>query len=171
MDIGALGITLNGSYTRFSLYIGLAICVSILVGFITILTRMSRIRRECRETLAVRYDSGDIVCHDNLAHYLGIDSVQGKQIRAKGVLVLAQNELFFLRLHPRLELCIPLKKIKRIVNPTHFLDISASTPLLQIDFQEDEGTLSSVAWKIRDIASFTESLRAQRKKIQPKKKK
>lgn len=171
MDIGAFWATLNESGSMVSLYVGLAIGVVILVGIIIILSRMSRIRSECRETLAARYESKDIVYHDNLVHYLGMDSVQGKQIRGKGVLVLAQNELFFFRLHPRLELCIPLKKIKRIVNPTHFLDISSPTPLLQVNFLEDDGTLSSVAWKIRDITSFTESLKAQRKKVQPRRKK
>lgn len=171
MDIGALWDSLNGSENILTLYASLTVGVLLLVVVVVVLTRMSKIRRECRETLARRYNPQDIVCHDNLAHYLGMDSVQGKQTRGKGVLVLAQEELYFFRLHPRLELCIPLKRIKRIVNPTQFLDISDPTPLLSVNFQEDDGTSSSVAWKVRDVASFTESLKAQRKKGRPRKKK
>lgn len=171
MDTDTFWNTLNGSETMLSLYIGLAIGAAVLAGLIVLITRMNKIRRECRETIAARYDTKDIISHDNLAHYLGIDTVQGKQARGKGVLVLVQDELYFFRLHPRLELCIPLKKIKSIVNPTHFLDISSPTPLLQVNFLTGDGTPSSVAWKIRNTSSFTESLKTQRKKVQPRKKK
>ncbi len=171
MDIGAFWATFNGADSMVTIYIGIATGVVVLVGFIFILSRMSKIRRECRETLASKYNSKDIVCHDNLAHYLGKDSVEGKQNRGKGVLVLAQDELYFLQLHPRQELCISLKRIKRVVTPRKFLNISVPTPLLLVNYQEEDGTLSSVAWRMRDVGRFAESLKTQRKKVQPRKRK
>lgn len=171
MGAGASGAGIDWSSSVLTLYVGIAIAVALIVGLVVVFARMRKIRKECRETLAGRYDSKEIVCHDNLAHYLGMESFEGKQTRGKGVLILAQSELYFLRLHPRMELCIPLKRIKRIVTPTVFLDVAAPSPLLQINFQEEDGSTNSVAWKVQNVDSFTQSLKAQRKKVQPRKKK
>lgn len=152
-------------------YFGIAAGALIFIGVMIIFARMRKIRRECRETLVDRYNTEDIVAHDNLVHYLGLEVFEGKQTRGKGVLLLAQDELFFLRLHPRMELCIPLKRIKRIVTPTTFLDISSPGPLLQVFFQEEGGRVNSAAWKLRDVQSFANSLKLQRKKIQSRKRK
>jgi len=171
MNVGTSWTALSGSVDLLTLCVGLVVGGLLLVGMVVVFTRMRKIRREYRETLAKRYDSKDILCHDNLAHYLGKDSFEGKQSRGKGVLVLAQDELYFLQLHPRQELCISLKRIKRVLNPTKFLDIVSPTPLLLVNFQEEDGTLSSVAWRMRDVATFTESLKTQRKKAQSRKRK
>lgn len=171
MNVGTSWTALSGSVSVLSLFVGLFVGVLLLVGLVVVFTRMQKIRREYRETLAKRYDPKDILCHDNLAHYLGRDTVEGKQSRGKGVLVLAQDELYFLQLHPRQELCISLKRIKRVVTPTKFLDIVSSNPLLLVNFQEEDGTSSSVAWRMRDVATFTEFLKTQRKKAQPRKRK
>ncbi len=164
----AEGVRLSSALT---LYFGLAVCLLVSIGLVMVFLRMKRIRKDCRETLARRYSSEDIVCHDNLVHFLGSESPEGKKSRGKGVLLLAKNELFFFRLHPKMELCIPLKRIKRIVTPTTFMDISVPAFLLQVIFQEEDGNVTSVAWKVRDVQSFSNSLKLQRKKIQPRKKK
>lgn len=171
MNVGTSWTALSGSVSLLTLCVGFIVGGLLLVGMAVVFTRMRKIRREYRETLAKRYDSKDILCHDNLAHYLGKDSVEGKQSRGKGVLVLAQDELYFLQLHPRQEFCISLKRIKRVVTPTKFLDIVSPNPLLQVNFQEEDGTLSSVAWRMRDVTTFTEFLKTQRKKAQPRKRK
>lgn len=171
MNMGTSWAELSGSGDILTLYLGLAFGVLLLVGLGVVISRMQKIRKECRQILAKRYKPKDIICHDNLVHYLGMDLVEGKQTRGKGILVLAEDELYFLRLHPRLELCIPLKRMKRIMTPLRFLDISSPTPLLMVSFQDEDGALCSVAWKIRDVASFAESLKAQRKKVQPRRKK
>lgn len=169
MNAGASGIGGNWLGSGLTLYFGIAIGLLLILGVVIILTRMRKIRRECRETLASRYGSEEILCHDNLAHFLGFDSLKGKQTRGQGVLVLARDELYFFKLHPRMELCIPLKRIKRVVTPKSFLDISSPLPLLQIHYQQEDGRSSSVAWKLRNLELFTNSLKQQRKKIQPKK--
>lgn len=166
-----LGIGSGWSNNVFVLIAVLAVGAAVLAGVVRIFSRMRKIRKECRETLSQRYDTKDIVCHDNLAHYLGMESFTGKQVRGKGILVLAKNELFFLRLHPRMELSIPLKRIKRIVTPTAFLDISAPAPLLKIDFQDEDSAINSVAWQVGDVTSFATSLKLQRKEVQQRKRK
>lgn len=171
MNIGTSWGDLTGAESLLTLYLGIAFGILLLVGLVVVLIRMRKIRRECRQTLGRRYNPKDIICHDNLAHYLGMDLVEGKQTRGKGVLVLAPDELYFMRVHPRLELCIPLKRIKRITMPLEFIDISAPTPLLMVSYKDEDGTVRSVAWKIRDVDSFTESLKVQRKKVQSRKRK
>jgi len=171
MGTGASGARVEWSSSMLTLYVGLVVGILVLVGLAVIVARMRKIRKECRETIAKRYNSQDIVCHDNLANYLGLEIFKGKQSRGKGVLLLAQDELYFFRLHPVMELCIPLKRIIRIVTPTKFLNISSPTPLLQVNFQQEDGTSNSVAWKIGDVTSFTHSLKLQRKKVQTRRKK
>lgn len=140
------------------------------IGLLVVLARMGKIRSECRQALANRYHSTEILRHDNMAHYLGDDSITGKQNRGQGVLVLAADELYYIRLHPKMEMSIPLKRIQRIVNPTTFLGINSPSPLLQVHFLQEDGTGASVAWKLRDTESFTQAVKQQRKKIQPRKK-
>ncbi|WP_156792281.1 hypothetical protein [Desulfotalea psychrophila] len=65
-----------------------AIAVLLVVGFVMLFLEMHKIRKGYRETLAKRYSSGDILCHDNFAEYFGMESFKGKQVRGKGVLVL-----------------------------------------------------------------------------------
>ena len=161
----------TGALDTGTLYFGIAIGVILMIGFVIIFVRMHKIRKEYRETLAKKYSSGDIICHDNSAHYFGMELFKGKQNRGKGILVLAQNELYFLKLLPRIELCIPIKRIKRCVTTMNFLGKSIHKPLLKIDFKDEDGALNSVAWHVRDLVTFENSLKLQRKKSRSKKRK
>ena len=136
-----------------------------------LLVKIRRIRRECRETIAKKYISEDILCHDNLANYFGMELYKGKQKRGNGVLLLAQNELYFLRLLPKLELIIPLKRIKRVLTPSSFLGKPAHKPLLKVDFKDENAALNSVAWHVRDLESFKNFLKLQIKKTKTKSRK
>jgi hypothetical protein len=171
MSTGALGTGMVWANSGVTFYFGTAIGVILVIGFVIIFTRMHKIRKEYRETLAKKYNSGDIICHDNSAHYFGMELFKGKQNRGKGILVLAQNELYFLKLLPRIELCIPIKRIKRCVKTKNFLGKSIHKPLLKIDFKDEDGALNSVAWHVRDLVTFENSLKLQRKKSRPKKRK
>ena len=152
-------------------YLGTAIGVILVIGSVLIFVRMRKIRKEYRETLAKKYNPGDIICHDNSADYLGMESFKGKQVRGRGILVLSHNELYFLKLFPRIELCIPLKRIKRCVTTRNFLGKSIQKTLLKVDFKDEDGALSSVAWHVRDLVTFENSLKLQREKNRPKKRK
>ncbi|NOR25472.1 MAG: hypothetical protein GQ542_14010 [Desulforhopalus sp.] len=172
MGTGASGAGVDWSNSIVIQYLGgAALCIALVIILVVLFVRMQKIRRECRQTLAKRYSSGDIICHDNMANYLGMESFKGKQTRGNGVLVLAQRELYFLRLLPRMELCIPLKRIKRVMTPSSFLGKSVLKPLLKVDFHDEDGILNSVAWHIKDMDTFKNSLRLQMKKIGPRKKK
>ena len=171
MGTGALDTGMVWSNSTGTFYFGTAIGVILVIGFVIIFVRMRKIRKEYRETLAKKYSSGDIICHDNSAHYFGMELFKGKQNRGKGILVLAHNELYFLKLLPRIELCIPLKRIKRCVTTTNFLGKSIHKPLLKVDFKDEDGALNSVAWHIKDLVTFENSLKLQRKKNRPKKRK
>jgi len=171
MYSGVSGVGVDWSNSTATLYLGAAIGALLVVGFVLLILKMHKIRKGSRETLAKRYSSGDILCHDNFAEYFGMESFKGKQVRGKGVLVLAQNELYFLRLHPRMELCIPLKRIKRCVTPSSFLGRSINKPLLKVEYQDEDGALNAVAWHVGDLKTFETALKLQRKKTRPKKRK
>ena len=167
MDSGTLGIGwLSGAIT---LYVGGAIGVLLVAGAAVLLWKMHKIRKGSHETFSKRYSAGDILCHDNFAEYFGMQSCEGEQTRGKGVLVLAQSELYFLRLHPRMELCIPLKKIKSCVTPSSFLGKSIDKPLLKVEFQDEDGALNAVAWHVADLKTFVTTLKLQRKQHRLKK--
>ncbi|MGL1931694.1 MAG: hypothetical protein OCC45_08025 [Desulfotalea sp.] len=170
MDSGASGIGVDWLSSTVTLYFGAAISVLLVAGIVTLFLRMQKIRKGSRETLAKRYNSRDILCHDNFAEYFGMESFKGKQVRGKGVLVLAQSELYFLRLHPWMELCIPLKKIKRCVTPSNFLGKSINKQLLKVEFQDESNKLNAVAWHVKDLKTFVTALKLQRKQNRPKKK-
>jgi hypothetical protein len=171
MSTGALGTGMVWTNSAVTFYFGAAIGVILVIGFVTIFVRMHKIHKEYRETLAKKYSTGDIICHDNSAHYFGMELFKGKQNRGKGVLVLAHNELYFLKLLPKIELCIPLKRIKRCVATTNFLGKSVHKPLLKVDFNDEDGALNSVAWHVKNLVTFENSLKLQRKKNRPKKRK
>ena len=171
MSTEALGTGMVWANSAVTFYFGTAIGVILVIGFVIIFVRMHKIRKEYRETLAKKYSSGDIICHDNSAHYFGMELFKGKQNRGKGVLVLAHNELYFLKLLPKIELCIPLKRIKRCVATTNFLGKSVHKPLLKVDFNDEDGALNSVAWHVKNLVTFENSLKLQRKKNRPKKRK
>jgi hypothetical protein len=171
MSTEALGTGMVWANSAVTFYFGTAIGVILVIGFVIISVRMHKIRKEYRETLAKKYSSGDIICHDNSAHYFGMELFKGKQNRGKGILVLAQNELYFLKLLPRIELCIPIKRIKRCITTMNFLGKSIHKPLLKVDFKDEDGALNSVAWHVRDLVTFENSLKLQRRKNRPKKRK
>ena len=171
MSTEASGTGMVWANSAVTFYFGTAIGVILVIGFVIIFVRMHKIRKEYRETLAKKYSSGDIICHDNSAHYFGMELFKGKQNRGKGILVLAQNELYFLKLLPRIELCIPIKRIKRCITTMNFLGKSIHKPLLKVDFKDEDGALNSVAWHVRDLVTFENSLKLQRRKNRPKKSK
>lgn len=152
------------------LFVGAAVVLLLLAGLTVILKRMSRIRAGCRSTIAQRYRSEDILCHDNLAHYLGRDPVVNKQDRGKGILIVSKEELFFTRMYPELQFTIPLKRIKRILTPKTFLGMSSPVPLLVVDYRDEDNRIVSAAWKVQDVDGVSGLLKAQRRKIQPRKK-
>jgi hypothetical protein len=168
MAYGISGAGIDWATSKAFIYIGIAIGLILLAGLVVLLIKMRTIRRECRETIAKKYTSGDILCHNNLANYYGMEVHKGKQKRGNGVLILAQNELYFLRLQPKLEITIPLKRIKRVLTPSSFLGKSAPKPLLKVDFKDENGVINSVAWLLQDLESFKNCLKPQIKKTRAK---
>ena len=142
--------------------------VALLTGGIVVYTRMAKIRKECRETLAERYSKEETLCHDNGAHLLGVENIGGKEIKGSGVLLLTEKELYFLLPLPKKEITIPIKSIKRCLRATNFKGKKLQKPFLHIEYKGDSG-LSGIAVYVKDIEKFESSIRQQRKKIRQKK--
>ncbi len=154
-----------------SSYWKIIVAFIVFLVFIKLMLKMGKIRSSYRDILAKRYEPGEILTHDNGAFYLGLKDRGGKQTRGRGVLVVTKYELFFLRLHPFMELPIPLKNIQRITTPKSFLDISANESLLQVQYRDDTGEDEVVAWKLTKADVFVEVLKKQRKKLRTHKRK
>lgn len=169
MDFGLSGMGLDWSSSTVTHYLWSAVGVLFVVGVGVLLWKMNKIRKGSRETLAQRYNAEDILCHDNFAECFGVESFTGEHVKGNGVLVLTHTELYFLRLHKRMELCIPLKKITSCVTPSRFLGKSINQRLLKIEFQDEDGTSNAVAWHTKDVENFVTALKLQRKQNRPKK--
>lgn len=152
-----------------TLWVGCVLGVIVLIALALLLRRMRKIRKEYRESLTKRYTPEEIICHDNAAQYLGMESFSGKQTGGSGVLILAKKELYFFRVHPKIELSIPVRRIKRVITPSRFLGKSTIKPMLKVDFIEEDGAPNAVAWQVVDLPTFKKALQLQRKKVVPKK--
>jgi hypothetical protein len=171
MGSGASGGAIDWAKISSLNYIGIALGLVLIVLVIVLFVRMRKVRRECRQSLAERYEPGEILCHDNMANYFGMEVYKSKQIRGNGVLILAKTELYFLRLYPKKEIIIPLKRIKKVITPKSFLGKTVAQPLLKVEFKDEGNNRNSVAWYIKDVDSFKTALKQQIKIIGSKKKK
>lgn len=170
MDFGFSGIGVDWSTSMLLDYLVNVVSVLFVVGVGVLLWKMNTIRKGSREILAQRYNSEDILCHDNFADCFGMESFTGIKVRGNGVLVLSHSELYFLRLDKRTEICIPLKKITSCVTPSSFLGKSINQRLLKVEFQDEDGVSNAVAWHTKDLETFVTALKLQRKQNRPKKK-
>lgn len=167
MDFGLLGIDLSSSSVMQ--YLGTVVGLLLMVGVAALFWKMNRIRQGSRQIIAQRYSSEDILCHDNFAHCFGLESFTGEKIIGNGVLVLTHSELYFLGLHKKGELCIPVKKITSCVTPSQFLGKSVQQRLLKVEFQDEDGGANAVAWHTKKLDTFVTALKQQRKQNRPKK--
>lgn len=92
------------------------------------------------------------------ANFFGQESKGLKQIRGNGVLILTEYELFFEMWFPKKEISIPIREITKIDNPKSHLKKTICRPLLKVWYINKLGEEDSVAWWIRDLESWTNTL-------------
>lgn len=139
-------------------YGGLALAVIILIGLAVLLTWLIRSQMAIRRAVGERFAGKNVLLIDRTAHFFGLESAGLRQFRGKGMLVLSDEELFFIMLISKSRISIPLPLITGIENPRSFLGKSLFKPLLKVNFRTEQGSEDSVAWYIKDLDQVQDQL-------------
>jgi len=99
-----------------------------------------------------------IIAASMSANFFGQESLGFKQIRGNGVLVLADEELYFRLWIPKKELRISSKQIIDVQSPRSHLGKTKFMPLLKILFKNDKGANDSIAWAVDNLPYWKETL-------------
>ncbi|MBN1150391.1 hypothetical protein JXA84_04115 [candidate division WOR-3 bacterium] len=95
-----------------------------------------------------------VLISDTFANFFGIQSKGLRQIRGNGKLVLDQEFLYFRMLLPKRVIRIPVNAIIKAEESLSHLKKTKAAPLLKVTFQNDEGSIDSAAWLVRDLSSW-----------------
>ncbi len=140
----------------------LTIGAAILVGVIAILVVPKLVTKAMKPALERRisklYSSEQIILKDLSALTLGLESRGVLQGRGNGALVLAANELCWLRFVPESsDLRIPRENITKVDTVKTHLGKTYGRDLLRVTFTNN-GTPDSMAWYVRDLGAWLSKL-------------
>jgi len=79
------------------------------------------------------------------------------QARGNGVLVLSDEELYFLQALPRREFIIPLDSITEVSNPRSHLGKSNMCKILRVNFTAKRKE-DAIAWNVDDVEAWTNAV-------------
>ena len=120
---------------------------------------MKRIFKKRINEIHEKFRDKTILLADNMANFLGQESLGVWKIRGNGVLLLTEEELYFGMWKPQKELSLPIISIKEISNPKTHLQKSVFRPLLRVNFQNERGLADSAAWYVRNLDNWNEALK------------
>lgn len=146
-------------------FIAVAMVILVAMALLFLLISVRKKGKECHEAVAKRFRREDVICQDDSASFFGRRSKKFKQVRGNGVLILTENELFFKRLMPDMEISIPLKNVQGMETPSSFLGKSIFRPLLKVDYRTETGEVDSIAWYVKNLRCFVEGIEIQRAKF------
>lgn len=117
------------------------------------------LKKPLGEAVEKRYSAEQVLLRDDKANCFGraLDGVL--QIRGNGVLVLAAEELFFVRALPKAEFGVPLASISKMEITKSHLGKAVPYDLLKVHFDAD-GQDDSVAWYLSEPAAWIERIEA-----------
>ncbi len=118
--------------------------------------RRGRIEAEVRGRLG----EGSILAIDEAANCFGIESRGAFQIRGNGCLGVSHDQVLFIMWLPRREILIRRERITGIERARSHLGKTVGRELLRVRFINDSGIRDSVAWWVRDLASWEAVLAA-----------
>lgn len=147
-----------GTTSFFLLLGGVGAAVIVIIGLIIFLAVIRKAGRERQEYVQQRFAGKKILLSDKLANFFGQESAGVSQIRGNGILILAEDELFFLMLLPKREVSVPLGSITGIETPSSFLAKSVGRALLQVNFTSEVGETDSIAWYTSKLEDFQREL-------------
>ena len=129
--------------------ISLFLCVGILIKYIE--------RKQAYQVLQ-KFAGQKIYGISSNVNFFGQESLGMLQARGKGILVLAEKELFFSMLAPKKEFSIPFEKMLGIETPKSYLGKTKGKALLQVNFENAEGKKDSMAWLVGKLSLWQQAL-------------
>lgn len=136
----------------------------VLFGVGALIFWLKMVFRERREEVAKRFRRKKILRQFNMANFYGLESLGHAQARGNGVLVLTDEELYFLKALPKRETVIPVSSITAVSNPRSHLGKSNLVKLLRVEF-ENAGKPDAVAFVVDNIDAWTEEVEKIRGKV------
>ena len=120
-------------------------------------------KRRKNEILS-KIENKTILLGPQSANSFGQESKGLSQIRGLGLLILTNRELIFGMYIPKRDLLILLDYIHKVSTPKSHLGKTRFKPLLKIEFTNNQGESDSIAWQIRDLDLWVNTIKNQLKK-------
>jgi|Deesub1362A_J573_1020465.scaffolds.fasta_scaffold11726_2 hypothetical protein len=139
---------------------GIIIAICIITGLVALIIFARVVKKNAMGAIKRRLHGKEILYQDSSAVYFGKKSLNKRQIRGNGILILCRDELIFRRIFPGMEMSIPLWQVKSIETTKRFLGKTFFKPLLKIDYQTETGKEDSVAWFVKDLDKLQKTLKA-----------
>ncbi|MCE7747011.1 MAG: hypothetical protein GPJ51_01335 [Candidatus Heimdallarchaeota archaeon] len=98
------------------------------------------------------------------ANNYGQESKGKGQARGMGLLFLTEKEVYFGMYVPKKDFHIPIDHIHGISTPKWHLGKTKSKPLLKLTFTNNEGEPDSLAWQVKDLDLWVNTLKDLLKK-------
>ena len=99
-----------------------------------------------------------IILGPSSSNSFGQESLGLGQVRGNGLLVLTDKELYFGMFLPKKDFHIPSDQIHTVSTPKSHLKKTKSRTLLKIEFTNKEGVMDSIAWLVRELDLWVNTL-------------
>lgn len=119
-----------------------------------ILVILKYLEKSRAEKILKNYSKEEIKAFSSNVNFFGLKSKGLSQIRGNGALLLTKEYLYFEMWIPKKKVKIPLEKIKNIEEAKSFLGKTRFTPLLKIDFIDENNQKNSCAWQVRKLKKW-----------------
>jgi hypothetical protein len=106
-----------------------------------------------------KFNEKEILGAFGSANFFGLESKGVRQVRGNGVLVLTREKLYYeMWVKPKTIIEIPIQSITGIDTVKSHLYKTKSKKLLKVIFTNDQGESDSVAWLVRNLDEWRDSL-------------
>ncbi|MCQ3930649.1 MAG: hypothetical protein DPW16_09320 [Chloroflexi bacterium] len=99
-----------------------------------------------------RFPDAKMILSD--ANLFGQESKGVGQIGGTGLLLVTASEVYFERYLPKAEFHIPLHSIQSIETPDKYMGKSIGSPLIKLNFTNEQGQADSIGWWVADVESL-----------------
>ena len=105
-----------------------------------------------------RLGETEVIAFDESALSFGVESKGVWQIRGNGCLGASNDQILFIMWLPRRELMIRRERVTAVERAKSHLGKRIGRELLRVRFTNDSGQPDSIAWYVRDLATWEAAL-------------
>ncbi|MBZ0319610.1 MAG: hypothetical protein K8L91_24580 [Anaerolineae bacterium] len=123
-------------------------------------TPPASISHQSEATARTRFPDAKTIITD--ANLFGQESKGVGQIGGTGMLVVTDSEVYFERYLPKAEFHIPMSSIQSIETPDKYMGKSIGSPLIKLNFTNEQGQADSIGWWVADVESLKTLIESMR---------